>query len=193
MSDGSADARLQRMVQAALNCFIRYGYRRTSMETIARAAGMSRPALYQHFSGKEDMFRASVAHLLDASVTEAAARGRADGSLEERLYGVLATKIDLVVGQLDAELRGELLHEAEALAQDLLDAHRERLLQILTAILDDVASELPCLQGELTARQAAELLFYAATGIKYEHTTAETAHATLRRAVMLIVRGLRAP
>lgn len=42
---------------AAFEVFCAYGYKRTSMEDIANAAGMSRAALYQHFRNKTDIFQ----------------------------------------------------------------------------------------------------------------------------------------
>ena len=48
------------ILRAAFECFARYGLRRTSMEDIAKGAGMSRPALYLHYAGKEDIFNALV-------------------------------------------------------------------------------------------------------------------------------------
>jgi AcrR family transcriptional regulator len=48
------------ILRAAFECFARYGLRRTSMADIATGAGMSRPALYLHYAGKEDIFNALV-------------------------------------------------------------------------------------------------------------------------------------
>jgi AcrR family transcriptional regulator len=48
------------ILSAAFECFARYGLRRTSMADIAAGAGMSRPALYLHYAGKEDIFNALV-------------------------------------------------------------------------------------------------------------------------------------
>lgn len=55
---------------AALSVFAAYGFRRASMEDIAREAGMSRAALYQHFRNKEDILVHGVTAYFDA--TEAA-------------------------------------------------------------------------------------------------------------------------
>ncbi|MGL5012107.1 MAG: helix-turn-helix domain-containing protein [Paracoccaceae bacterium] len=46
------------ILDAAFGVFAQYGYRRTVMEDIARAAGMSRTALYLHWRNKDDLFRA---------------------------------------------------------------------------------------------------------------------------------------
>jgi AcrR family transcriptional regulator len=44
---------------AAATVFLRFGYRKTAMEDIARAAGMSRQGLYLHYATKEELFRAA--------------------------------------------------------------------------------------------------------------------------------------
>ncbi len=53
------------ILAAAFDVFARYGFRRTSMADIAQAANMSRPALYQHFSGKDDIARTMVAKFFE--------------------------------------------------------------------------------------------------------------------------------
>jgi TetR/AcrR family transcriptional regulator, acrAB operon repressor len=39
----------------AIDCFARYGYRATSIDRIANAAGVTKGALYYHFKDKEDL------------------------------------------------------------------------------------------------------------------------------------------
>lgn len=45
------------ILNAAFHAFATYGFRRTTMDDIASAAGLSRTALYLHFRNKEDLFR----------------------------------------------------------------------------------------------------------------------------------------
>ncbi len=45
------------ILHAAFHTFAAYGFRRTTMEDIARTAGLSRSALYLHYRNKEDLFR----------------------------------------------------------------------------------------------------------------------------------------
>ncbi|NJM83522.1 MAG: TetR/AcrR family transcriptional regulator [Tabrizicola sp.] len=58
---------------AAFRMFGTYGLRRTTMDDIAKAAGLSRGALYVHFRNKEDIFR-SLAEQHFAEVTGEVAR-----------------------------------------------------------------------------------------------------------------------
>ena len=44
----------------AIDCFARYGYQATSIDRIAKAAGVTKGALYYHFKDKEDLLFAAV-------------------------------------------------------------------------------------------------------------------------------------
>ena len=57
------------VLAAALDTFARYGYRKTSMEDVAQAAGISRPGLYLLFGSKQELFTAAVTQALDQSLT----------------------------------------------------------------------------------------------------------------------------
>lgn len=50
--------RIEQIADAALRLFGRYGYKRTSMDDIAKEAGLAKATLYLHFKGKDDVFRA---------------------------------------------------------------------------------------------------------------------------------------
>ena len=52
----------EHILSAAREVFLRYGYSRTTMADVAKAAGMSRPSLYLLYPGKEQLYSA-VIHL----------------------------------------------------------------------------------------------------------------------------------
>lgn len=72
-SEGSGAAaeestnRIEQVADAALRLFARYGFKRTSMDDIAKEAGLAKATLYLHFKGKDDVFRAML-HLLGQRV-----------------------------------------------------------------------------------------------------------------------------
>ncbi len=51
-----ATDRRRQLLEAAVTCFARYGYQGTTTARLARAARISEPVLYQHFSSKHDLF-----------------------------------------------------------------------------------------------------------------------------------------
>ena len=50
----------QAILNAAKRVFIAHGYSGTSMEAIAEAAPVSKPTLYNHFKGKQELFAAVI-------------------------------------------------------------------------------------------------------------------------------------
>ena len=64
--------RQDNILDAAFHAFASYGYRRTSMDDIARGAGLSRTALYLHFRSKEDLFRQLAQRFFEQAIQEVA-------------------------------------------------------------------------------------------------------------------------
>jgi AcrR family transcriptional regulator len=52
----TAEHRRQQLVDVALELFARRGYRATTMDDIADAAGVTKPLVYQHFSSKRALY-----------------------------------------------------------------------------------------------------------------------------------------
>ncbi|MCO6011254.1 TetR/AcrR family transcriptional regulator [Actinoallomurus purpureus] len=187
---GSMVEKREQVVAAALGVFGRYGYRRTSIDLIAQAARMSRPAVYQHFKNKEEIFRA-VGQLIGERVTAAAHEaGKGGRPVADRLFGALVVKLDLFAGTIDAEFRAELFSEAAGIAQDIVRAFEDGYRDVVEAVLLDCADELDLLGHALSARDAATLLLDALAGITQAREEPEILHARLRQLVELTVRGL---
>ena len=56
----------QELVGIAIDCFARYGYQGTSVDRIAKAAGVTKGAIYYHFRDKEALLAAAVANRVAA-------------------------------------------------------------------------------------------------------------------------------
>ena len=68
------DDKKLRIINAAKGVFLKYGYRRVTMNDLAEAAGMSRPPLYLVFPKKEDVF-CGVIRKLARGISEEVTRG----------------------------------------------------------------------------------------------------------------------
>jgi AcrR family transcriptional regulator len=102
-----------RILNAALRCFARYGYGRTSMTDIATEAGVSRTALYKIFPRIEEVFRAlsqRVNHGVRQAVIEAAAT---KGDLATRLQAVIAARVSWAFEALHLSEHGYELIDAK--------------------------------------------------------------------------------
>jgi AcrR family transcriptional regulator len=55
------DIRKKHIMETAAKLFLRYGYRRTSIDDIVREVGIAKGSLYLHFPTKENLFREIIA------------------------------------------------------------------------------------------------------------------------------------
>jgi AcrR family transcriptional regulator len=64
-------SRRDAVLESALRTFARFGYRKTSMDDIAREAQISRPGLYFLFSSKAKLFGAAADHGIEQDLQDA--------------------------------------------------------------------------------------------------------------------------
>lgn len=85
----SRDDRVEAILRASVPVFASLGYRRASMSKIAAAAGVSRPALYQYFRDRSDLFAAAFRLLLEESTDAALDALEVPGRVGAQLDGFL--------------------------------------------------------------------------------------------------------
>ncbi len=74
------------IISAARECFIRDGYDNTHTDSILERAGVSRGAMYHHYSSKRDVFEAVYVSVVEETIEHALrARTDLDSPLEELL------------------------------------------------------------------------------------------------------------
>src|ERR1700684_4142504 len=97
-------ARQAHVLETALTVFLRHGFKKTSMEDIAKAASISRQGIYLHFKDKDAIFRASILKTLDDGL-QAANRILDDDRLvlEEKLLKALDEWFGRHVGPIDSD------------------------------------------------------------------------------------------
>jgi len=61
-SGGKGERSRRELTEIAINCFARFGFQGTSIDRIARAAGVTKGAIYYHFKDKDDLLGAAVAN-----------------------------------------------------------------------------------------------------------------------------------
>jgi AcrR family transcriptional regulator len=175
------------LLAAAFDSFARYGYSRTTMNDVAVAAGMSRPAVYLRVRNKDELLRAVGRELLRSSVERAeAACGDRDKDAAARVEGVLLAKLDLI---LDLAARSE--HAVELLAAHArVDATGSA---DYTATIESLTAK--ALSGRIPARRAREvaaMLTRCVMGLESDMDQPKVARTRLRLLVDLVVAGIPA-
>jgi AcrR family transcriptional regulator len=116
--DGKESARQAQVLETALTVFARHGFRKTSIEDIAKAAGISRQGIYLHFKNKDEIFSAAIQKALDDGLRAANQIFDDDRlTLEERLLKALDEWFGRHVGLFHPEA-SDLGAECERLLGD---------------------------------------------------------------------------
>lgn len=187
INDTSA-ARQAAIIDAARDVFMRYGFRKTSMDDLARAAGLSRQGLYLHFANKQTLFKAMVMQLLEAMRSDARkALARDDIGIEDRVLDAFDAMFAKAVGS-------ENLDELFATMVELFGRLNVRAIE--DELASDVAQALHSAgvaeqwkDTEVSVKNLAELLFAASDGIKRRARTPAEYRDRMRMAVRLVCRG----
>ena len=89
------------MLAVALEVFGRYGFRKASMDEIARSADISRQGLYLRFASKDALFRAAVRQELDTALGDVSRCLNEEGvGLERRAVAALDAWLGRYVGSM---------------------------------------------------------------------------------------------
>jgi AcrR family transcriptional regulator len=167
------DARQLAVLDAAVAVFARYGFRKASMEEVARAANVSRQGLYLQFANKEELFRKTVEHLLSSQLKAATiALSRCEDNLELRLIAACDTWCGRFVGALGADA-ADLICAGSALAGATLSHfHAQFELALGRAITDSPLNEF-CATAGLCPADLARALHATARGLKQSSASRE--------------------
>ena len=164
-----ANARVDQIADAALRLFARYGYKRSSMDDIAKEAGLAKATLYLHFKGKDDVFRA----MLDLLGRRVEARCREVVAMQGPFPERLAALLQAHHGQAYASFgTGEHLAELKAVMNTIATRELTAFERIFTGFAHDLLAQAER-NGEITlsrmstgAEDWIASLLFAATGAK---------------------------
>jgi AcrR family transcriptional regulator len=185
-ADEREAGRREHVLDAALLIFARHGYRKASMEDVARAADISRPGLYFYFASKLDLFRAAVAHALDGDLA-AAERSLADTDrpLRDRLIEAFDHWTGRYVGPMTKDV-AILIENSPDLLGPMSTEYPVRFAKMVTdALAADISAD-----REGTASDVAQTLLSTANGIKRQASTREEFLARMTIGVGLLLLAL---
>jgi AcrR family transcriptional regulator len=133
----------ERILEAAMDAFARFGYRRAAMDQVAEAAGLTRQAVYHHFRSKEALFRAAVEALHEGAYQEAEAAGVAAEQAGRSLADILALQIDAkfryIIECLEETSQAEaLLSERQHQTRDLNQSFVDQNIALQVGTIDRV-------------------------------------------------------
>lgn len=126
------------IINAAENQFIRFGFRKTTMEDIAKAAGIGKATLYYYFKSKEDIFAAMIEKVAQFALKKVIDATNAGTTPQEKLYLFVEAQAQFVKEKVDyyATMREDLLELFPAIRRKQEKAEKYALAA-LRSILEE--------------------------------------------------------
>ncbi len=178
----------EKIVEAAIRTFVRYGARKTAMADIAEAAGVSRQTLYATFGGKDELIVASIRAVTERSLADVREGLKGCATLSERLdvylLGTVVKSFELLQNAADAE---DLISGHNEAGRTELARSHERHEALLAEILAPDTERIDA-SGH-TVQELAHFIATAGKGFKYGASNREDLDGlcrTLKNAVLAI-------
>ncbi len=167
-----SEGKKSKTLMAARSVFLRYGYRRVSMNDIAEAAGLSRAALYLAFKNKEEIFIGVVLQWVDGTIAEIE-RGMANFKTpEEKLLFAfelwVVRPFEMMLSSPEAK---EIVDCSFDFAQSSLKAGYEKFEATIVPALAMLAERRPA-KALMAPEKIAHILASAVHGFKLTAATA---------------------
>jgi len=172
-----------RILDAAQRLFVRYGVKRTSVDDVAREAGIAKGTVYLSFKSKAELFAAIADRLCANTLADARRIILEAAPLTNRLVGIL----DCYIGaphRLVAQSPhiAELTASKEALSAAAFDTLDRHIRSLLGALLDEAG---------ITRDGAVDMLLAAGKGTLHTGDCAEQPYRTrLAAMVNTLMAGL---
>lgn len=166
-SDTVLETKAEAILAGALQEFLENGYKGTSVDRLAKAAGVSKPTLYNHFKDKEDLFSAVIKRQIQYFQDDIAVLSidvPVSDDPKAMLYGILTAMLTRMLNNSDQHQdlirlmigeSGRFPHLAQEMARSVHKPVIEKLAQILA-----LHPEIDCLDPEMTAASILGSLIY---------------------------------
>ncbi|WP_400996971.1 TetR/AcrR family transcriptional regulator [Agromyces sp. GXQ0307] len=183
----------QGILEVAVTAFNEYGYDATSMGVLADRLGLSKSAIYHHFSSKDEILDRALDQALGSLEGVLDETEAAGGSAADRLDGVLRGAVRVLVAELPyvtllLRVRGNTEVERRALAR------RRAFDKRVTALVAEAQAE-GSLRSDIDVRIVERLLFGMINSIVewYRPGGREDAARLADDVVAVALDGLRVP
>lgn len=143
------EAREQRILDAAAELIIHYGYDKTTVSDIAAAAGVSKGTIYLHFESKDELFEALLFREMWrygeawlAAVEVDPQGGALGGVYKNVLYGLNNSRFMAAIFKQDPRILGNYLHKPDNIFRSMeayaMRAEFIQAMQEVGAVRQDV-------------------------------------------------------
>jgi len=139
----ASPSKRQAILNAARQAFLAHGYSGVSMEAIAEAAPVSKPTLYSHFHGKQELFAAVIAEQCASLLVTLASSQGDNQNPEAGLKRIAHAFVDLIYAPESLQLYRLIISEQQHFPELGAQVYRsgpEPVLTQLSSYLAELAA-----------------------------------------------------
>jgi AcrR family transcriptional regulator len=167
MTRTKSDDKRATILDAAIGLFSRYGFKRTSIDDVAREAGIAKGTVYLYFENKEVLFTEVCRHVARVFLDRTEAAFDSDAPVVERVLAILRAKFTYLYEIVHASPHAaEIIQSKNQVAAEIFVAADERYLDLLARALATANRKgaLALAAVGMSPRAAAALLIRCAHG-----------------------------
>lgn len=183
------DPRQTAILNSAFQAFAAYGFRKTSMDDIARGAGMSRPAVYLHYKNKEAIVRKLTKSYYDEKIAALADALKGDGTVPEIVTSAIQAQTEGMAAILALPHGLEMLDTTKSMSADIVEQGEAELTALYAEWLaqEEAAGRAQVFGG---AEQTARTITATLKGLKLTASDAGDYENRVAQLATLIGSGL---
>lgn len=188
-----ARAKQHAVLDVAAAVFAQYGFKRTTMNDIAEAAGISRPALYLMFDNKEHLFHELAEYRINLALKASREALTGAGNVTDRFINSLMVFEKTYTEPVANSPHGEELIDVNlSLASDVMAKGYAELVSALAEILKeaDRSGEVTFDNTPMTHKTFVELLLSSIKGIKKMAGSKEEYRKQTQQVALIFLQGI---
>jgi AcrR family transcriptional regulator len=139
---GKMPVRRDEILDAARSLYNRFGYRKTTVDEIAHAAGVTKPTIYAYFNGKEDVLLSLIEREASRVLDTGMAAAPAGAGAQERLAAIFLSTDSFL--SKDPFLQGIVSRDPDVLTPEVVQVafdFERRIISAIAAILEEGMAE----------------------------------------------------
>lgn len=162
-----SDEKRELIVRSASECFAKYGYDKTTLEDIGKAAKLNKASLYYYFKNKEDIFIQVILQESEQYIAALQEKAATYQGYEQKIIHYLLDRLKYYREVLNLhQLSLESLHRLEPAFDQLYQSVLDKEIEFIAGLLKKATEEgLFKAHGQ---QKVAEAIMFIADALKHE-------------------------
>jgi AcrR family transcriptional regulator len=161
----------ERILRTTLELFQAHGIKKTTVNDIARKAGVTPATVYNHFGSKGDLVRATVKYFLDGTAADFSKIFEGDRPFPEKLEQILLYKSDML-GQYQGDFMQTIISEDPEIRQMIDSVYLNNLMQMIVNFYEE-GKRQGYVNPELSTENIIRFLLIVRSGMATESVLTE--------------------